>query len=395
MRIAFYGLSCSGKDYLLSKMPFIEHIKGSEWLNAHSGGRFRELSSDEQDILRREFIGYIRSCSDTNVAVDGHYAFPSEGGFDIAFTEADGDCYDVFAYLDTPSEIIRSRLQESEKNSRYAELSVEAIESWKQFEIEGLRRECLERGKEFLLLDGNIENVCCFIRGLVEGRILTAPQVAKRSADQILAASGSRLIVLCDGDKTATASDLTKKVFEYAGVSADNNVFSGDKYSTYQFWLSHRDIAPVENIRNFFGTIVENADVEDDLLKDLSMIDGFRVVVSAGLEELWKAVADRTGIFDMAIGSSIDVSSNISQLAKAFLVRYLHSAGREVIAVGDNVVDYYMLLEADKGYVVAHKKKNTSLQKLLLNGTVLKQPRSNEIKFDGVAEVNSIHEDIE
>ena len=66
-----------------------------------------------------------------------------------------------------------------------------------------------------------------------------------------------------------------------------------------------------------------------------------------------------------------------------------------MIAVGDNVVDYYMLLEANRGYVVAHEKKNASLQTILLKGTDLKQPHSNQVKFDGVTEVNSIHEDIE
>ncbi len=85
----------------------------------------------------------------------------------------------------------------------------------------------------------------------------------------------------------------------------------------------------------------------------------------------------------------------MSQLAKALIVRYLRSAGREVIAVGDNVVDYYMLQEADRGYVIAHEKRNASLQKILLKGTELKQPCYNRVKFDGVTEVNSIHEDIE
>ncbi len=395
MRIALYGLSCSGKDYMLDRMPFIEHIKGSDWLNARSGGRFRELPTDEQDALRREFIGYIRSSSDRNVAVDGHYAFPTADGYDIAFTEDDGDCYDVFAYLDTPSETIRSRLRESEKNSTYADLPVERIEAWKRFEIEGLRKECLERGKEFLLLDDDVDDVRSFMEGIIEGRILTAPQVAERSAERILSSSDSGRIVLCDGDKTLTTSDLTKKVSALTGLRADRNVFDGDRYSTYQFWLAHRVFAPMDDPKDLFEEVAAEADVEKELLDDLSAIDGYRVVVSAGLEGLWEAVVGRIGAFGMAVGSSTDASANISQLAKALIARYLRSAGREVIAVGDNVVDYYMLLEADRGYVVAHQKKNASLQTILLEGTDLKQPRSNQVKFDGVAEVNSIHEDIE
>ena len=54
-----------------------------------------------------------------------------------------------------------------------------------------------------------------------------------------------------------------------------------------------------------------------------------------------------------------------------------------------------MLLEANRGYAIAHQKKNPVLQKAVLGGTKLKQPASNEIKFDGVEIVNSIHEDAE
>ncbi len=308
MRIALYGLSCSGKDFMLDRMPFIEHIKGSEWLNARSAGKFRELPSDEQDVLRREFIGYIRSCSDRDVAVDGHYAFPSDDGYIVVFTEDDGDCYDVFAYLDTPSEIIHSRLLDSEKNSTYADLSVERIEAWKGFEIEGLRNECMMRGKEFLILDDDIENVLRFMEGMIEGRILTAPQIAERSVERILSSSSSGRIVLCDGDKTLTSSDLTKRLSARAGFDANDNIFYGDRYSTYQFWLAYRVFASMDDPEHLFEDVAEEADVEGDLLYDLSAIDGYRVVVSAGLEGLWEAVVNRIGTFDMAVGSSTDAS---------------------------------------------------------------------------------------
>jgi len=56
-------------------------------------------------------------------------------------------------------------------------------------------------------------------------------------------------------------------------------------------------------------------------------------------------------------------------------------------------VDYRMLMGADRGYVIAHQKKNPVLQKAVLGGTKLKQPASNEIKFEGVEIVSSIHKD--
>ena len=119
------------------------------------------------------------------------------------------------------------------------------------------------------------------------------------------------------------------------------------------------------------------------------------MIVTAGLEDLWSEAAVFSGVMDMAVGSKSNGHSNMSQLGKAFLCRYLREAGFEVIALGDNMVDYYMLKEADKGYVIAHAKKNATLQRTVLHGTVLKQPAYNQTKFEGVEEVNSIHEDIE
>ncbi|MBQ3736230.1 MAG: HAD hydrolase family protein, partial [Candidatus Methanomethylophilaceae archaeon] len=111
--------------------------------------------------------------------------------------------------------------------------------------------------------------------------------------------------------------------------------------------------------------------------------------------DLWQRAAELTGVMDMAVGSQSNSLSNMSQLGKAYLCRYLKEAGFEVIALGDNMVDYYMLLEADRGYVIAHAKKNATLQNTVLSGTKLKQPSYNQTKFEGVQEVNSIHEDIE
>ena len=131
MRMVLYGLPCAGKDYLISRMPFLEHIKGSEWLNAQSNGRFRELPPEEQGRLRRQFIKHVRTVDTADVIVDGHYSFPGIGGYHKAFTEDDGDCYDIFAFLDTPVDVIHDRIQSSEKNTIYSELTVSDLQAWR------------------------------------------------------------------------------------------------------------------------------------------------------------------------------------------------------------------------------------------------------------------------
>lgn len=395
MKYVIYGLPCAGKDYLLSRMPFIQHIKGSEWLNAQSNNKFRELSGEEQNDLRREFIRYVNGITNSNVIVDGHYAFPKGDGYRQAFTDSDGDCYDVFVYLDTPADVIYERIQGSEKNAIYSHLAISDLQAWRDYEVSGLFEEVLKRGKEFILLDNDVEGIIRFMKGLVDGSILTAPQVSRMNANKVIGAtSGKKRIVLSDGDKTLTVEDLTKSV----SIPEELNVykaFQGDRYTTYQFWKVRQPYATLNDLDDRYAPALSNVHFDKLILDDLSKIDGLKVIVTAGLEDLWSKVATLSGVMDMAVGSKVNGLNNMSQLGKAYLCRYLRDAGFEVIALGDNMVDYYMLVEADKGYVIAHAKKNASLQNTVQAGTRLRQPAYNQIKFEGVQEVDSIHDDIE
>lgn len=395
MKFVIYGLPCAGKDYLLSMMPFIQHIKGSAWLNAQCNNKFRELSSEEQNDLRRQFIKHINSIETENVIVDGHYAFPDNSGYRLAFTDSDGDSYDVFIYLDTPADVIHERIQSSEKNTIYSHLTISDLQAWRDYEVSGLFEEALRRGKEFILLDNDIDSIVKFMKGLADGSVLTAPQVSRINADKVIsAASGKTRIILSDGDKTLTVEDLTKSVSIPEELKV-HHVFQGDRYTTYQFWKVRQPYASLNDLDDRYASALSNVHFDESILKDLSKIDGLKVIVTAGLEDLWSKAATVSGVMDMAVGSKTNGLSNMSQLGKAYLCRYLKDAGFQVIALGDNMVDYYMLMEASKGYVIAHAKKNASLQKTVLAGTKLKQPSYNQVKFDGVEEVVSIHDDLE
>ena len=395
MKFVLYGLPCAGKDYLLERMPFIEHIKGSEWLNAQCGGKFREMPEDKQNALRIKFIEYVKEMDFRNIIVDGHYAFPEGDGFRKAFTESDGDCYDVFVYLDTPVETIFNRIQDSEKNTIYSKLTQSDLQVWRDYEVDALFHEALVRGKEFILLDYDLDNIITFMKGMADGTIRTAPQVSRANADRVIEATGGkRRIILSDGDKTLTITDLTKSVPVPEELKV-HGVFDGDRYTTYQFWRARQTHASLDDLDERYEQALSNVEFDEPILNDLSKIDGWKVIVTAGLEGLWQKAAELTGVMDMAVGSDPKGYSNMSQLGKAYFCRYLREAGFEVIALGDNMVDYYMLMEADRGYIIAHAKRNATLQSTVLSGTKLRQPSSNQTKFEGVEEVNSIHEDIE
>ncbi len=392
MRIVLYGLPCAGKDYLIGHLPFLTHVRGSEWLNARSGGRFRELPEGEKEELRRRFIAHVRE-SEGDVIVDGHYCFPGGDGYRVAFTGDDGDCYDVFAYLDTPPETVRERIGGSEKNRVYGDLSAEDLRDWRDFEVDSLREECMRRGKEFLLLDDDTDRVALFLGKLVRGEVLTAPEAAAEAADRIAAACGNRRILLSDGDKTLTRNDLTKSVDVPEDLKA-KGVFAGDRYTTYQFWIARQSHARLPDIDGRMRAAAGKAEFVPEVLEDLRRVDAFKVVITAGLEALWGYAIKDAGVFDMAVGSEPSARRNLSQMGKMLVARYLREKGFEVIALGDNMVDYYMLLEADRAYVMAHGTRNATLQETVRDGSPFRQPAYNGTPFEGVPEVVSIHEDL-
>ncbi len=393
MKMVIYGLPCAGKDTLISKIEFATHVKGSQWLNECCGGKFRSLDPIQQNVLRKQFARFIKESTD-NIVVDGHFAFPSEGGFTTVFTNDDADCYDVFAFLDTAPDVILKRIKQSEKNTIYSDLTVEEIRSWRDFEVNNLCSECYKMGKEFIILDPRYDCILEFLEGLFNGDILTSPEVSRIAADRILKSTDKKTIVLCDGDKTLSNTDLSLSL-DLPRLIDLKEVFNGDRYTTFQFWVVYKIYRDLPQLDTKMREAAARVQLSRPLLDDLSKIDSYRVVVTAGLENLWAYAIKHSDLFEMAIGTDVGAIRNMSQFGKAFIVRYLHEAGRKVIALGDNMVDYRMLLEADQGYVIAHLKKNASLQRTLLDGSKLRQPSSNEIKFEGVKEVNSIHEDIE
>ncbi|MBR2254848.1 MAG: hypothetical protein IJ856_03380 [Candidatus Methanomethylophilaceae archaeon] len=393
MRMVLYGLPCAGKDALVSQMDFVDRIKESDWLDAQSGGGFINLSPQERQELRRRFIDIIET-SPHDVAVNDCFSIPSENGFSQLFTKDDSRCYDVFVYIDLPAEVVLNGIAGYGKESPIPLMSVEDVLAWRDSEVSELQSTCMALGKEFIIFDPKFDPSLEFFKGLFEGRILTAPQVSRLAADRILGATDEPVILISDGDKTLADYDLTRSL-EVPVLVDLIDVFRGDRYTTFQFWAVYRHYTDLPGLDQKKREAAEAVMFNLPLLNDLAQIHAYKVVVTAGSEDLWTYAAVKSGVFDMVIGADNDARRNMSRFGKALIVRYLREAGRHVIALGDEIVDFDMLEEADRGYMIAHLKRNASLQAAVSNGTKLKQPSSNEVKFDGVQVVDSIHGDVE
>lgn len=146
-------MPCAGKSTLMDRITDAKVINGSQELRRICGGSFLELSEEEKHQVRIKYTEYINALNDEVIVSDGHYSFMET----VAFTEADGDLYDIFIYLYCSPENLKERYALSEKNAKFAGESIESLRQWQEFEINNLREECHRRNKDFYVVSDNEE----------------------------------------------------------------------------------------------------------------------------------------------------------------------------------------------------------------------------------------------
>ena len=148
MRIGLYGMPTAGKTYILEKVDSIEVMAGSVLLREICPSF--DLEDDHGKNMAREELAKRLFCVDSFI-MDGHYAF----GDKVAFTDMDGQLYDVILYLYISPDVLIKRMRESDKNKKY--LSYD-IEKWQINEIERLRDYCHKNNKDFYVIDNPKDN---------------------------------------------------------------------------------------------------------------------------------------------------------------------------------------------------------------------------------------------
>ena len=141
-------MPCAGKSTLMDRITDAKVINGSQELRRICGGSFLELSEEEKHQVRIKYTEYINGLNDEVIVSDGHYSFMET----VAFTEADGELYDIFIYLYCSPENLKERYALSEKNGKFAGESIESLRQWQEFEINNLREECHRRNKDFYVV---------------------------------------------------------------------------------------------------------------------------------------------------------------------------------------------------------------------------------------------------
>jgi len=349
MRIGFYGMPTAGKTFILDRIDFLEVVVGSKLLRQYDpefdkrdeAGR-KKVRRDLANImlLKEEFI------------MDGHYAFGNE----TAFTEEDGNMYDVYLYLYVDPIILEQRMAASPKNSRYLNFNIAV---WQNEEINNLRAYCHKHNKDFYVIDNPPENsfddvsdVIEFIRAIKNGYSCIA--FAQKCAADILAQSSDDNVVLLDGDKTLTIEDSSNQVFSYT-----THLYDGNFYTGYQVWKQSKEF------RQYIIPQITEMPVHINE-KVLAQIGSNACILTSGHEMIWSYISDYLHIpFFCGVQMSAET--------KLFITKFLQAAGKTVTAFGDGMNDYYMMKAANKGYLVT--KQNGSISKSLekrdLEGLIL------------------------
>lgn len=336
MRIALYGMPAAGKTYFLEKLDFIEVVAGSRMLREMCPDFDNRDEAGKREIREKlaDFLG-----DKDSFIIDGHYAF----GDKIAFTEKDGQLYDAFLYLYISPDMLRKRMEISERNRKYLDYD---LEEWQKKEIESLRTYCHENDKDFYVIDnppGNVfddvSEVIEFIRVVVEG--YSCISLAKKTVAEILEKSKSDCITLMDGDKTITMEDTSNKVFGYTTQLYDGNFYTG-----YQAWRQAKEFKSYD----FDDLTTVPVSLNEKVVKEIGE-DTY--ILTSGHERIWGFMAKQLNV-------SFYYGVEMSAETKFFITKMLQTAGKKVIAYGDGMNDYYMLKQADKGYLVTKQDSRIS-----------------------------------
>lgn len=402
MTFSIYGVSRSGKDYLIQKLKkYFElkgksllHINGSATLNKMSAERFskkfKELSENEKNELRISFIEYIHIIERENpyVVVDGHYAFyDKEGKLFKVFTEYDLNCYEKFFYLDTKADDIIERMRNSEGEKKNTSMTSEAVSVWQNYEIEEMTKDLLADDKELHIV--RFDNDFCleYIFDVVTSDKYDSKAIAAKLLAEVNIYTST--VILTDCDKTLSVEDSTNIALDYIGASSKplKEIFGGDRYSNYQMMLVNRYYESVHVFtKETLAVVRDTITLNNGIIEDLKGKTNVNILaISAGNSDIWEGIISKCGLNAVVLRNN----GIISKYVKYYTAKLLRERGKFVIAIGDSILDSLMLCEANIGYL-ATKGYRKNIESFVQANKQLRQLSYYEYRYDEILTEDSI-----
>lgn len=351
MKLALYGMPCAGKTTLLNELDCNIHIiKGSLWLNKSTDGNFSFLPEDKKTEWRIKYTEYLAGIVDKHIISDGHYSFENT----VVFTDADGEIYDVFLYLYCEPEEILARMQVSEKNQKFSNLTVDVISAWQNREVEELRYQCHKRNKDFYVIQSEKitkADFAKFIDTLLSG--FSSYRLALKFVNQIREWFPSPCeLNIVDGDKTFINEDS----FCLCSHGFTTTVFDGNFYTGYQSYCFEKETS----LLSFQFEKLQNCTLNKQVWSKIC--NERYIILSAGIKCLWEKIAEQMGI------PYVLASPLVSADTKYYVAKLLRQFGYRIKGYGDSKNDLYLLKEADEGYLCLGKRISRSLANADVSG---------------------------
>ncbi len=245
---------------------------------------------------------------------------------------------------------------------------------WQDFETENLRIKCHKRNKDFYVVhDVTSDELQAFIDRIENG--FSSFAIAKNIAYKIMKAYPVPCeLYICDGDKTIIRQDS----FRVCTGGYITHTFDGNFYTGFQALKFTEEIRGIRYNTDMLSDIQLNSELYN-IISDKNYI-----VLSSGISLLWKKLSELFGL------KNIIADTLISADTKYYTVKMLQENGYRIISYGDNKNDYYMLRQADKGYLyigsyLSRSLRNTDLSEIKLvydKSPYILADHSTEIKND-------------
>ena len=397
MKFAIYGVSRSGKNYLIEKLVRFFQEKSVSLVHVNGSGilkelaqeiykkEFKKLNEEEKGFLRQKFIEQLDVAEKEygNIVVDGHYAFYNQSGelFKV-FTESDKKAYEMFFYLETkPFEIIQ-RMRNSLGDKRNEEMTEAQVAVWQDYEISEMSEELLRNDKELHVLRYG-EEVFEYIYEVVVLGKYNSLRIAEEMLSNIKFDLCYETIVVTDCDKTLSMEDTTNVACDIKGIDKEvfKRIYAGDRYSNYQSWLANQYISEKLLFSdNIIQEVVEKTHFNNSILADLQAKENVRIVaLSAGFSKAWATLLNQVGVLSDVLTSESRV---VSKYVKYFVVKLLKRQGKFVVAIGDSLLDGLMLKEADVGYIATTKGYRKNVEEFLRGNKTIRQLKYFDYQYD-------------
>ncbi|KAF2231321.1 hypothetical protein EV356DRAFT_535594 [Viridothelium virens] len=440
--VGIYGTSGCGKSYLLTKIKEalgdydFDYFEGSEVLASlfPDGGldAFKNLAKKEQDESRERATNGIREkCAKTGKTgvVVGHYMFWSEGETkgQVVWTESDQKTFIHIIYFDVPG-FLASERRGKDTRSR-GKASIEHLEKWRKTEEAALRKVCYDHRILFSRLfdspdasdQDRIRKVVPLLRHFKQHSEQANTTQAERALDKAFKALKSKRsqlehLLIVDADKTLAPEDAGDLFWDQISTE---RAWTGEKWTWreifkspmgYSYEAFRQAILVCEeavddtSFEKTCQTVADQVKLYPQFRSLLGRIGRYRhvgaVVVTSGLQLVWKKVLEREGLAEMVKvigGGRISDGFVVTREVRAALTAQVRDTyGLHTWAFGDSPLDLGMLKNAHVAIVVVGEEQarsksmeaklqgaiehdNLEARQVLLSGTV--KPRLDTTKL--------------